>query len=116
MLSSVKKTIPILRDGSVKYKLHEYINRIFAIVLILVSLGYHNFLFSSETVVTVKERHEPWIMNFPGVVGTGIGDCQGTPCIKVYIKEKTPELEQQLPKRIEGFQLDIEVTGPIETQ
>ncbi|WP_197054444.1 hypothetical protein [Nitrosococcus oceani] len=55
-------------------------------------------------------------MNFPGVVGTGIGDCHGTPCIKVYIKEKTPELERQLPKRIEGFQLDIEVTGPIETQ
>lgn len=99
-----------------KYKLLNHINRIFAIAVILVSLGYHNFLLASEKAITIKERYEPWIMNFPGVVGTGIGDCQGTPCIKVYIKEKTPALEQQLPKRLEGLQLDIEVTGPIEIQ
>jgi len=54
-------------------------------------------------------------MSLLGVVGTGIGDCEGKPCIKVYVKERTPDLERQVPKQLEGFEVDIEVTGPIET-
>lgn len=94
-------------------KLLRQINTTLVVVLIILSFGYGNLLFSSEDIAAVKNRHETWIMNLPGVVGTAIGDCQGSPCIKVYIKEKNPELERQIPKQLEGFKLDIEVIGPI---
>lgn len=96
-------------------RLKRSMNRVLAIVLIVGSVGYGFLQAASEDIVVVKERHESWLMSLPGVVGTGIGDCEGSPCIKVYVKERTPELERQVPKQLGGFALDIEVTGPIDT-
>lgn len=94
--------------------MNRVFNRVFTLVLIVFGIGYGCLMSSSEDIVMVKERHEAWLMSLAGVVGTGIGDCEGSPCIKVYVEERTPELEDQVPKQLEGFDLDIEVTGPIE--
>jgi hypothetical protein len=97
-------------------------NRAFMLTLIVFSvmLGLvacdSGLMNAPDDIVGVKERHEAALMSVPGVVGVGIGDCDGQPCIKVFVKERTPELEGQIPKQLEGFKVDIETTGPIEIQ
>lgn len=68
---------------------------------------------ASNDIVTVKEQNEPWLLSLPGVVGVGIGECDGQPCIKVFAMENTPELTRQIPRQIEGYPVEIEVIGPI---
>jgi hypothetical protein len=54
------------------------------------------------------------LMAIPGVVGLYHGeDEEGRTCLKVMVKERTPELERRLPKRIEGYPVVIEETGEI---
>ncbi len=52
-------------------------------------------------------------MSIPGVVGTGQGLCGGSPCIKVFVVRKTPELEKKIPPSIEGCPVEIVETGEI---
>jgi hypothetical protein len=89
-------------------------NKVFTLALIIFGVGYGCFMTSSNDIAAIKERHESWLMSLPGVVGVGIGNCEEKPCIKVYVKEKTPELERQVPKQLEGFEVNVEMTGPIE--
>ena len=72
--------------------------------------------FPSDDIATVQRQHESSIMNVPGVVGVGIGECEGEPCIRVLVEDRTPELESRIPKELEGFKVDIEATGPIQAQ
>mgnify|MGYP006990010526 CR=1 FL=1 len=55
-------------------------------------------------------------MSLPGVVGVGIGECEGKPCLKVLVERKTPELERQIPSELEGFKVELEESGPLQTQ
>jgi hypothetical protein len=60
----------------------------------------------------LREQRER-IMAVPGVVGTGIGLCGDRPCIKVYANEPASTLAAKLPGSVDGYAIDIEVTGPI---
>ncbi len=92
------------------------------IVLVSLALGAGIILLASHThlmataddIAVVKERHEAWLLSLPGVIGVGIGDCDGRPCIIVYAVEHTPELAQQIPRQLEGFAVTLEVSGPID--
>jgi hypothetical protein len=68
---------------------------------------------AAETIKEVLKKHTGELMALPGVVGTGQGLCEGKPCIKVFVVEKTPDLEQKIPKTIDGYSVAIEATGPI---
>jgi hypothetical protein len=61
---------------------------------------------------TLKE-HTKALMSIPGVVGTGQGLCEGKPCIKVFVIQKTPELDRKIPKTLDGYPVVIEETGEI---
>lgn len=52
-------------------------------------------------------------MRLPGVVGVGIGRCAGAPCIKVMAANSSPELTARLPARLEGYAVELQITGPI---
>ena len=69
---------------------------------------------TTEEIMAVQEQYESQLMALQGVVGVGIGECEGQPCIKVFVEERTPELERQVPNQLEGFKVDIEVTGLIQ--
>ena len=95
--------------------------KIFTLILILFEMGmlltgYHNALGSVKGIEAVQKQYESQLMSIPGVVGVGIGECNGQPCLKVFVTKKTPELEQQIPKQLEGFKVDIEVGGQPESQ
>jgi len=66
------------------------------------------------TIEQVKTQYEAELMAIDGVVGVGIGECRGKPCIKVYLENDSEELKRQIPSQLGGFKVDTEVTGPIE--
>jgi hypothetical protein len=70
----------------------------------------------SRPIEQVLEAHSEEWMAIPGVVGTGIGECAGQPCIRVFVVEKTPELERKLPARVEGYVVDVVATGEFRTR
>ncbi len=53
------------------------------------------------------------VMALPGVVGIGISECEGAPCIKIFVVQETEELGRQIPSSFEGFPVVTQVTGEI---
>ena len=57
----------------------------------------------------------PGLMAIPGVVGVYVGvlDDAKTPCLKVMLVRKDPQVEKVLPRTIEGYRVVSEVSGEI---
>ena len=68
---------------------------------------------AAKTIEEVLKEHTKELMALPGVVGTAQGLCDDQPCIKVFVIEKTPELDQKIPDMLEGYPVMIEETGEI---
>lgn len=66
-----------------------------------------------KTIEEVLREHTNDLMSVPGVVGTGQGECDGKPCIRVFVVENIPELLSQIPSSLEGYAVDVEETGEI---
>ena len=62
-------------------------------------------------IAEVLREHTAGIMAIKGVTGTAQGICGGSPCIKVYVVRKTPELTARIPSNIEGYPVEVEETG-----
>lgn len=60
----------------------------------------------------VRDDHAPTWMELPEVVGVGIGECEGEPCIRVHVTAASPEVEEAIPDSIEGHPVRTEVTEP----
>ena len=66
-----------------------------------------------RAIEKVKADHEGKLMAIDGVQGVGIGqreDGDGL-AIKVYVDVKTKALQGKLPKLLEGYPVQIEVSG-----
>jgi hypothetical protein len=63
----------------------------------------------------VLRAHDKELLATPGVVGVYVGLLadQKTPCLKVMVVKKTKELEQTLPKSLEGYPVELDETGAI---
>ena len=66
------------------------------------------------TIEAVLKEHTNSLMALPGVVGTGQGNCDGKPCIKVFVARKSPELLTRVPSAIEGYTVEVVETGAFE--
>jgi hypothetical protein len=64
----------------------------------------------------VKQRHEAELMSIPGVVGVGVGQCDGQACIKALVEEETPELARVVPTDLEGIPVELEEIGQVRAQ
>ncbi|MGH7556702.1 MAG: hypothetical protein ACREMD_02760, partial [Gemmatimonadota bacterium] len=69
-----------------------------------------------RSIEEVLDEHTPAWMEVPGVVGTGIGLCDGRRCIRVFVAERTLEVEREIPTEIEGYRVDVVVTGEFEAR
>jgi hypothetical protein len=103
------------------YCVHGKMTKMCALAVIifgawLVLTGYADLKASSDNIEAVKGRHEAWLMSLPNVVGVGIGKCDAGPCIKLYVQQKTSDLEGRIPEQLEGFKIDIEDSGPFQIQ
>jgi ABC-type Na+ efflux pump permease subunit len=66
------------------------------------------------SIEDVISRYDDQLLSQEGVVGVGTGETStGEPCIKVYVIEKTPELEEVIPKELEGYTVEIEEIGEV---
>jgi hypothetical protein len=65
-----------------------------------------------RTIQEVQEAYTPEWMELEAVVGTGIGQCEGEPCIRVFLAHHSPEAESAIPSQLHGYRVELEVTGP----
>jgi len=70
---------------------------------------------SRPDINMVLRDHDRELMAIPGVVGVYVGLLEDgkTPCLKVMAARKTPQLERQVPKSLEGYPVLVEETGVI---
>ena len=66
-----------------------------------------------RSIAEVLKDHTDCLLSLPGVVGTGIGECDGKPCIKVLVDKNTEELARRIPKTLGGFPVVTIETGKI---
>ena len=64
-----------------------------------------------KPIKEVLKEHTGELMSVPGVVGTAQGRCDRKPCIKVFVIQKTPELDKKIPATLDGYPVSIEETG-----
>lgn len=67
----------------------------------------------TKTIEQALREHTDSLMAIPGVIGVGQGLCDNQDCIKVLVIKLTPALKQQIPKVLDGYRVDVEVTGEI---
>ncbi len=70
---------------------------------------------SRPDINEVLRAHDEELLAIPGVVGVYVGllDDKKSSCLKVMVVKKTAELEQRIPKSLEGYPVVIEETGVI---
>ena len=66
-----------------------------------------------HTIEDTLERHTAELMSVPGVVGTAEGLCGDEPCIRVFVVERTAEIDRLIPETIEGYKVVVEESGEI---
>ena len=67
------------------------------------------------TAAQVIAAHDDSLLALPGVVGVYEGrNDAGVTVIRVMLAEATPETERQIPRRLDGYPVEIEITGRIE--
>lgn len=69
-----------------------------------------------KSVQEVLREHTPRLMAVRGVTGTGQGECEGAPCVVVFVVERSPELSAQLPDSLDGYPVDVRVSGEVRAQ
>jgi hypothetical protein len=68
---------------------------------------------AARRIEEVLAAHNESLMARAGVVGTAIGLCDGTPCIRVFVADGPTAQHLGLGPRLEGYPLRVEVTGPL---
>ena len=66
---------------------------------------------SYSDVVAAQEALSGAVMAIEGVVGTAVADCDGQPCIKVYVANEA--LAAKVPGHFGGFPVVTEATGEL---
>lgn len=65
-------------------------------------------------VAEVIAAHAPELMKIPGVAGVYEGETRDhTPCVRVMVVKRTKELDSRLPRKLDGYPVEVEETGVI---
>ncbi len=56
------------------------------------------------------------LMSQPGIAGTAITECDGAPCLKVYVVHATQDVMVRIPKTFEGYQVTVQEAGEIKAR
>ncbi len=66
---------------------------------------------SHTDIVAAQEALSGVVMELEGVIGTAVADCDGQPCIKVFVATDDEELAGRIPDHFGGFPVRTESTG-----
>src|SRR5258706_13427985 len=68
----------------------------------------------SRPIAAVIADHAPRLMALGGVTAVGESALpDGTPCIRVFLRARDPELQKRIPRNIEGHPVVVVVSGEI---
>jgi hypothetical protein len=63
-----------------------------------------------KPIEQVQKEHEAAWLSLPGVVGVGVSECDGKPCLLVFVS--APDASHAgIPSAVDGYAVRIEVTG-----
>lgn len=65
------------------------------------------------SIADVFDNNRESIMALPGVVGFGIGEQGGKPCLRVMVEVATPAVRVGIPDLLGGYPVVVDETGPI---
>ena len=65
------------------------------------------------SITEVFDANQESVMALPGVVGVGIGEQRGQPCIRVMVEIATPAVRTVIPDQFGGYTVIVDETGPI---
>lgn len=68
---------------------------------------------SEKSVTAALAELTPQLMSLSGVVGVGEGRCDGKPCIRVLVAERSSKLVEQINEIVQGETVEIVETGEI---
>jgi len=68
---------------------------------------------SEEALDEARMELDNQLANTVGVISLGTGDCDGSPCINVFVEEMTPEITGQIPAEFKGFKTKVQIGAPI---
>ncbi len=69
--------------------------------------------------MSIEDAHKALtdsLMVEAGIAGTAITECDGTPCLKVYVVTDTMEIMDRITKTFAGYEVTVQVTGEIEAR
>src|SRR4051794_26655686 len=77
--------------------------------------GNAAFPSARRDINAVLADHDKRLIAMPGVAGVYVGllDDDVTLCLKVMLVKADPQLEQAIPRELEGYRVVTEVTGEI---
>lgn len=53
------------------------------------------------------------LMADPAVTIVAIGECDGAPCIRVWVAERSEELDAKIPSEFKGYRVETSVSGEV---
>lgn len=83
---------------------------LWACVAAMATGGQDGISMQQRSIQEVLKDLTDRLMSIPGILGTAEGLCNGTPCIKVFLTKKTPDLLRQIPTAVEGYPVAVEET------
>ncbi len=61
----------------------------------------------ATSIETVLKRHTAELLRLRNVTGVGIGEKNGKEVILVFVQTRASGLHSQIPKSVEGFEIDV---------
>lgn len=68
---------------------------------------------SEEALDEARAELDNQLVNTVGVISVGSADCDGTPCINVFVEEMEPAITKDIPAEFKGFKVRVQVGTPI---
>jgi len=68
---------------------------------------------TDQSLSLVIARNAEKLMGIPGVVGVYEGETAGKPVLRVMVLSRADSTVQRIPKTLEGYDVEVEVSGPI---
>lgn len=68
---------------------------------------------TEEALDEARTELDNQLANTVGVISVGSADCDGSPCINVYVEEMDPAITKDIPAEFKGFKVRVQVGTPI---
>lgn len=84
-----------------------------ALLLALAAPVQADDLTAEERLDAARMALDNHLAKATGVILVGTADCDGKPCLSVYVEEMRPEITRQIPSEFNGFKTKVLFAAPV---